>query len=113
MYNDLEIPINEKKSVKSQLVGEVQGGIIGGDEGIIFAKPDKFARYLRGAWYLLQSKKTNHKRIQMVAGGLVYLFSYRRCLMRFGVSSQALKGKSEFGKPFRTVFGRSFSLAIP
>ena len=55
--------------------------LIDGKRGIVSPKPDKVARYLRGAWYLLQSKRTDLKRIQMVAGGLVYLFSYRRCLM--------------------------------
>ena len=81
VYEDFDIPVNEKKSVKTQLVGEMQGGLIDGKKGIVRPKPDKVARYLRGAWYLLQSKRTDLKRIQMVAGGLVYLFSYKRCLM--------------------------------
>ena len=80
VYED-RIPVNEKKSSKSSLAGEMQGGLLDGVEGIVSPKPDKIARYLRGAWYLLQCKRTDLKRIQMVAGGLVYLFSYRRCLM--------------------------------
>ena len=81
VYQELRVPVNEKKSVKSQVVGEIQGGLVDGQGGIISPKPDKTARYLRGAWYLLRSKRTDLKRVQMVAGGLVYLFSYRRCLM--------------------------------
>ncbi|OLP79318.1 hypothetical protein AK812_SmicGene40405 [Symbiodinium microadriaticum] len=81
VYEELKVPINEKKSVKSALRAEMQGGLVDGIEGIIAPKADKIARYLRGAWYLLQSKSCDLKRIQMVAGGLVYLFSYRRCLM--------------------------------
>ena len=81
IYEELKVPINEKKSVKSALRAEMQGGLIDGVGGIIAPKPDKIARYLRGAWYLLQSKTADLKRVQTVAGGLVYLFSYRRCLM--------------------------------
>ncbi|CAE7612103.1 unnamed protein product [Symbiodinium sp. CCMP2592] len=81
VYEELDIPVNEKKSVKTQLLGEMQGGLIDGKKGIVSPKPDKVARYLRGVWYLLQSKTTDLKRIQMVAGGLVYLFSYKKCLM--------------------------------
>ncbi|OLP95545.1 Eukaryotic translation initiation factor isoform 4G-2 [Symbiodinium microadriaticum] len=81
VYQDLDVPVNEKKSVKAQLVGEMQGGLVDGHEGTVSPKPDKVARYLRGAWCLLQSGRSDLKRIQMVAGGLVYLFSYKRCLM--------------------------------
>ena len=81
VYEELKIPVNEKKSVKSGLCGEMQGALVDGVKGTISPKPDKIARYLRGAWYLLQSRRTDLKRIQTVAGGLVYLFSYRRCLM--------------------------------
>ena len=57
------------------------GGLVDGELGIVRPKPGKVRRYSRGVWYLLQSKRTDLKRIQMVAGGLVYLFSYKRCLM--------------------------------
>ena len=50
-------------------------------QGNIKAKDDKTARYVQEGLFLLQSKRTNLKRIQIVAGGLVYLFSYRRPLM--------------------------------
>ena len=81
VYEELKVPINEKKSVKSGLRGEMQGALVDGVQGTISPKPDKIARYLRGAWYLLQCRQTDLKRIQTVAGGLVYIFSYRRCLM--------------------------------
>ena len=81
VYQELKIPINEKKSVKSSSSGEMQGGFVDGKSGTISPKSDKVMKYVRGAWYLLQSRRTNLKRIQMVAGGLAYLFSYRRCLM--------------------------------
>ena len=69
VYGELDIPINEKKSVKSQFCAEMQGGFVDGQKGLICPKPDKVARYLRGAWYLLQSQRADLKKIQMVAGG--------------------------------------------
>ena len=62
LYQELDIPVNEKKSVKSSLIGEMQGGLVDGGKGTISPKHDKVARYLRGAWFLLQSKRTNLKR---------------------------------------------------
>ena len=61
--------------MKNQTLGEMQGWLGDGKEGIVRPKPDKIARYLRGAWYLLQSKRTDLKRIRMVAWGLVYISS--------------------------------------
>ena len=81
MHDELDVPINEKKSVKSSICGEMQGGVIDGAEGTLCPKMDKVARYVRGAWNLLQSKRADLKRSQMVASGLVYSFSYRSCLM--------------------------------
>ena len=78
---DLEVPVNEKKSNQNAIEAEMQGGFFDGREGTVSPKADKVARYLRGCWYLMQSKTCNLKQVQMVAGGLVYLFSYRRCLM--------------------------------
>ena len=57
VYDTLQVPVNEKKSVKSSLQGEMQGGLVNGMKGTISPKLDKVARYLRGAWYLLQSNR--------------------------------------------------------
>ena len=94
-YQSLNIPVNEKKSVKSSLVAEMQGGLVDGHTGTISPKHDKVARYLRGAWFLLQSNQTTLKRIQMVAGGLVYLFSYRRCLMSWRIRGGGARSSIE------------------
>ena len=51
----------------------MQGGLVDGEAWTVSPKHDKVARYLRGAWFLLQSNQTTLKRIQMVG--------YRRCLM--------------------------------
>ena len=80
-YSDLNVPRNEKKAVLAQNMAEVQGAWVDGRRGICRAKGAKVAKYLAAVAYLLQKGKASQKEMQMVSGGLVYLFSFRRPLM--------------------------------
>ena len=80
-YMELNVPRNEKKAVAAQNAAEVQGAWIDGERGICRAKGSKVAKYLTAVAYLLKKGRSTQKEIQMVAGGLVYLFSFRRPLM--------------------------------
>ena len=80
-YLELNVPRNEKKAVAAQNAAEVQGAWIDGQRGICRAKGSKVAKYLTGVAYLLKKGRSTQKEIQMIAGGLVYLFSFRRPLM--------------------------------
>ena len=75
------IPRNEKKSVQSQSVAEIQGAVLDGAEGLLYPKLDKTGRYLRAGFYLLRCRQTDLKRLQITLGGFNYLFSFRRPLM--------------------------------
>ena len=81
VYEEFNVPRNVKKTVEQQLVAEMQGALCDGVEGSIRAKDEKTARYVQGGLFLLRSKRTSLKRLQIVAGGLVYLFSYRQPLI--------------------------------
>ena len=80
-YLELDVPRNEKKAVFQSESAEVQGAWIDGTRGWCIAKPSKTAKYLAGVWELLQKRKVTQKQLQMVIGGIVYIFSFRRPLM--------------------------------
>ena len=52
-----------------------------GHKGIAYAKCDKASKYLRGVLEVLRQGRASQKQLQMLAGGLVYIFSFRRSLM--------------------------------
>ena len=80
-YLRLGVPRNEKKAVANSLTAEVQGAWVDGDRGICSAKPEKVAKYLCCLVDLLHRKEVSQQQLQMLVGGLVYMFSYRRPLM--------------------------------
>ena len=80
-YSRLKVPRNEKKAVASAEKAEVQGAWVDGVTGTCSAKPDKVAKYLCCLVDLLHRKEVSQQQMQMLVGGLVYMFSYRRPLM--------------------------------
>lgn len=44
-YTALQVPMHPKKSVQQQLVAEVQGAIINGEEGMVVPRHEKILRY--------------------------------------------------------------------
>lgn len=80
-YQNMKVPRNEKKSVSDSNVAEVQGAWIDGVQGICCAKASKVTKYLLAVVEVVKQGRASQKQLQMLAGGLVYLFSFRRCLM--------------------------------
>ena len=80
-YQHMKMPRNEKKSVSESNVAEVQGAWIDGVQGICCAKASKVTKYLLAVVEVVKQGRASQKQLQMLAGGLVYLFSFRRCLM--------------------------------
>ena len=80
-YESLGVPRNEKKAVKNAETAEMQGAWIDGNKGVCSPKPDKVGKYLSSLVYVLHTKKVTQKQLQMLVGGLVYMFSFRRPLM--------------------------------
>ena len=80
-YLKLGVPRNEKKAVAASPTAEVQGAWVDGNKGVCSAKPEKVAKYLCCLVDLLHRKEVTQQQMQMLVGGLVYMFSYRRPLM--------------------------------
>ncbi|CAL1129557.1 unnamed protein product, partial [Cladocopium goreaui] len=80
-YLTMKVPRNEKKAVVNATAAEVQGAWIDGQSGVCSAKSSTVAKYLLGMLDVIQKRRASKKQLQMLAGGLVYLFSFRRCLM--------------------------------
>ena len=115
VYCELDVPINEKKSVKSQLCAEMQGGGVSLTAKRVSFAPSRIRLLgtLRGAWSLLQSKRTDLKKIQMVAGGLVYLFScLMSCLNEIWALLPLLEGAWACGRSSLMVLRKKLSPAL-
>ena len=80
-YLKLKVPRNEKKAVSMARQAEVQGAWVDGERGICCAKPSKVGKYLWALLDLLGRREVTQKQMQMLTGGLVYLFGFRRPLM--------------------------------
>lgn len=80
-YLRLQVPRNEKKAVDRQATAEVQGAWIDGNAGFCCAKVGKVSKYLWALLDLLTRKEVSQKQMQMLTGGLVYLFGFQRPLM--------------------------------
>eukprot|EP00438_Fugacium_kawagutii_P025255 Skav212857 [mRNA] locus=scaffold786:244787:247873:+ [translate_table: standard] len=75
------IPRHPKKSVERGQRVEVQGAIVDGVKGRAFPKPEKVLKYVQLALMLAQAPRCSQKQAQVVAGGLVYVSTFRRSLM--------------------------------
>ena len=80
-YSNLGLPRHEKKAVSRELRAEVQGALLLGDKGIAVAKPQKILQYVALTLALLQRGEGKLRELQVVAGGLVYLTSFRKPLL--------------------------------
>eukprot|EP00435_Cladocopium_sp_Y103_P017184 s1936_g4.t1 len=80
-YENWGIPRHPKKAVERALKAEVQGAIVDGERGCAYPKPEKILKYTQLAVLLLAAGKCSQKQAQVVAGGLVYIATFRRALM--------------------------------
>ena len=80
-YEAWGIPRHPKKAVQRSLRAEVQGAMVDGDKGCAYPKPDKILKYTQLALLMLDQGKCSQKQMQVVAGGLVYIATFRRALM--------------------------------
>ena len=80
-YREFSVPRNEKKAVSEASAAEMQGAWIDGERGICSAKNDKILKYLSSLNHVLHQRQVSRKQMQMLAGGLICLFSFRRPLM--------------------------------
>ena len=80
-YEAWGIPRHPKKAVQRSLRAEVQGAMVDGDKGYAYPKPDKILKYTQLALLMLDQGKCSQKQMQVVAGGLVYIATFRRALM--------------------------------
>eukprot|EP00438_Fugacium_kawagutii_P009601 Skav222519 [mRNA] locus=scaffold2265:359570:365510:- [translate_table: standard] len=80
-YQHIGIPINEKKSVSQSTLAEVQGALVDGETGIAMPKPEKVLKYVQLSLLLLHQHRCSQRQIQVVAGGLVYMATFRRSTM--------------------------------
>ena len=74
-YAKLQLPRHPKKSVQSALTAEVQGALIDGKRGVAYAKPDKVLKYM-GSWEMIQHGRATQRELQVVTGGLVYIYIF-------------------------------------
>eukprot|EP00438_Fugacium_kawagutii_P033212 Skav210557 [mRNA] locus=scaffold2699:145044:159460:- [translate_table: standard] len=75
------IPRHPKKSVERGDRVEVQGAIVNGITGKAAPKPEKVLKYTQLALMLITSHRCSQKQAQVVAGGMVYIATFRRTLM--------------------------------
>ena len=80
-YEEWGIPRHPKKAVERSLRAEVQGAIVNGDKGCAYPKPGKILKYTQLALMTLKVGKCSQKEMQVIAGGLVYIATFRRTLM--------------------------------
>ena len=67
------LPRHPKKTVQQSLGAEVQGAWLDGEEGTLYAKPPKVAKYVRLALELLGRGTASQRELQIV-GGASYTF---------------------------------------
>eukprot|EP00438_Fugacium_kawagutii_P000377 Skav221432 [mRNA] locus=scaffold4701:64916:68132:- [translate_table: standard] len=80
-YQYLGIPLNAKKSVQQSTLAEIQGAMVDGVRGIAMPKVEKVYKYIHLALKLISCERCSQKQAQVVAGGLVYMATFRRNLM--------------------------------
>lgn len=80
-YEHWGIPRHPKKAAERQEVAEVQGAIVHGKEGFAAPKPEKMLKYTQLALLCLNHKRCSQKQMQVIAGGLVYISTFRRAIL--------------------------------
>eukprot|EP00435_Cladocopium_sp_Y103_P030899 s1425_g7.t1 len=80
-YEHWNIPRHPKKAVQRSTRAEVQGAIVDGAIGCAYPKPEKILKYTQLALMTLAAGRCTQKEMQVVAGGLVYVATFRRALM--------------------------------
>ena len=60
---------------------EVQGAVVDGAKGCAYPKPEKIIKYSQLAILTVTAGRCSQKEMQVVAGGLVYIATFRRALM--------------------------------
>lgn len=74
----------------------VQGAILDGQLGCAYPKPEKVLKYTQLALLFLGSYRCSQRQLQVIAGGLVYIATFRRPLM--GGLNQIWKFIEEFNR---------------
>jgi len=80
-YEHWNIPRHPKKAVQRSSYAEVQGAVVDGSVGCAYPKPDKILKYTQLALMTVAAGRCSQKEMQVVAGGLVYIATFRRALM--------------------------------
>ena len=80
-YSEAGLPRHPKKTVQQALSAEVQGAWLDGEEGKLYAKPSKVAKYVRLALELLGRGRASQRELQVVGGGFVYIAMFNRPLL--------------------------------
>ena len=80
-YEHWGIPRHPRKAVQRSLRAEVQGAIVDGESGCAYPKPEKILKYAQLALMTVVADRCTQKEMQVVAGGLVYVVTFRRALM--------------------------------
>ena len=94
-YEQWGISRHPKKATQRAVKAEVQGAIVDGVSGCAYPKLEKVLKYAQLALLTVMSGSSNQKEMQVVAGGLVYLATFKQNLMggaqqhlAFGLSSK-------------------------
>lgn len=80
-YETWGIPRHPKKAVERASRAEVQGAIVDGQRGAAFPKPEKMLKYAQLALLCLTRKRCSQKQMQVIAGGLVYICTFKRAIL--------------------------------
>lgn len=80
-YEKLHVPQHPKKAVSRESRAEVQGAEVDGVRGSAAPKGDKLAKYLYLCQLLLQGGRCTQRQMQVIAGGFVYICTFRRPLL--------------------------------
>ena len=80
-YEYWGIPRHPRKAVERNSRAEVQGAIVDGLKGCAYPKPEKIIKYSHLAILTVTAGRCSQKEMQVVAGGLVYIATFRRALM--------------------------------
>eukprot|EP00438_Fugacium_kawagutii_P004168 Skav224689 [mRNA] locus=scaffold3171:104306:107602:+ [translate_table: standard] len=80
-YESAKLPVHPKKTVHREVVAEVQGAVVNGDQGTVSAKPSKVARYIGLVLQVLGAGRASQRELQVIGGGLVYVAMFKRPLL--------------------------------